>query len=210
MTTITFNVAEPTGAGVTPSGNEFFIGSNPPAMNWGIEFQASATPPSGYTGTYTWIQLVQSIVETELYSSGSPVVCTGGPGVDGGGNPPTFPYATGTQSEDGPTDPLSSPPGMNEDEEQESGSFIMYLMWNPDTGSGSSASVAVPLGSISWNTAGDVVWNSSSMSWVTKSGTANQTTNGSFSQSSAYPTWTQSVTPQSIANTCEEQPGGTF
>lgn len=200
--TATFNVTGPPSVTVTPSGQEFFIGDNPPAMNWGIQF--AAEPDPGYSGNFIWIQIVQSINEESLYSSGNPVACTGGPGFDAG-SPPTYPFASGLTAEDGPSGPLDSPPQLNQNEQTESASFQMYLMWNSGIGSGPSASIPVPLGSISWNIAGDVVWNSTAGAWQKKTGTSNATTNGDFVPSATYPTWTQPVTPQTIAASCKEQ-----
>ena len=202
--TATFNVTGPSGVAVAPVGQEFFVGNNPPAMNWGIQFNATASPPSGYPGNFSWIQIIQSVVDTSIYSDGSPVVCTGGPGFDAG-ETPTYPYATGLSAEDGPSDPLTVPPELNQTEEQSSASMQMYLMWNPGIGSGSSASIPVPLGSIPWNTAGDVVWTSATQAWQKKAGASNATTNGTFVPSATYPTWTSPVTPQTISATCKEQ-----
>ena len=192
---VTFVVAGPTSVTVTPTGQEFFIRTTPPAMIWGIQFSASASPPTGYTGTYTWIQLVQSYSFTWIYSDGAqPTVCSYTPGFDAGPSN-EYPYASGLTSEDGPSLGLNTPPTSSQVEQTQSAQFKMYLMWNPNIGSGSSASIPVPLGSISWSTAGDVVWNSTLQAWNKKSGAANATTNGSFSPSSSYPTWQNPVAP---------------
>jgi len=190
-----FNVAGPTSVTVTPSGQEFFIGDNPPAMNWGIQFNANATPPSGYTGTLTWIQLVQSFQYTWIYSDGDqPTTCTYTPGFDAG-SPPSYPYATGAYAEDGPLIGLESPPNNDEIEQTASGQYQMYLMWNPSIGSGTSVSIPVPLGSLTWNIAGDVVWSAGTGAWVEVTADSNATTNGNFTTSSAYPTWQLPATP---------------
>jgi len=175
-----FNVAGPTSVTVTPSGQEFFIGDNPPAMNWGIQFNANATPPSGYTGTLTWIQLVQSFQYTWIYSDGDqPTTCTYTPGFDAG-SPPSYPYATGAYAEDGPLIGLESPPNNDEIEQTASGQYQMYLMWNPSIGSGTSVSIPVPLGSLTWNIAGDVVWSAGTGAWVEVTADSNATTKREF------------------------------
>jgi hypothetical protein len=183
-----FEVDGFTNPNVTPSGQVFFIGGIPPVMNWGIQFTASGTPPSGYSGTFTWIQLVTSTQWTWFFSNGDPPLpCIGKPGFDAGSNP-VYPYATGLNAEDGPSlAAIPVPPTISQNETTESSQFQMYLMWNPNTGSGDSASIPVPLGSISWNTAGDVEWNLATQSWQKKAGTTNATTAGSFWPSSTYP-----------------------
>jgi hypothetical protein len=87
-------------------------------------------------------------VETLWYAREVPVLMP---------DPPSYPCATGLSAEDGPLDPLDSPPQLNQTEQQDAASFQMYLFWNAGIGSGSSASILVPLGSISWNIAGDIV-----------------------------------------------------
>jgi hypothetical protein len=194
--TASFNVSGPPAVSVTPSGQQFFIGSNPPAMNWGIKFNATVNSPApgGYSGTYTWIQLVQSFVYTWIYSDGSqPTPCTYTPGFDAGPKN-EFPYATGLSSADGPLVGLNVPPTYSQVEQTQSAQFQMYLLWNPNTGSGSGASIPVTLGSIVWNTAGDVVWNPTNQTWKSKSGTTNATTNGNFALSYTYPKWQNPAT----------------
>ena len=191
-----FNVAGPTSVTVTPSGQEFFIGDTPPAMNWGIQFNANATPPNGYTGTLTWIQLVQSFQYTWIYSDGDqPTTSAYTPGFDAG-SPPSYPFATGAYAADGPLIGLESPPNNDEIEQTASGQYQMYLIWNPGIGSGTSASIPVPLGSLTWNIAGDVVWQAGTGTWVESTGDSNATTNKKFTTSSAYPTWQSPAAPR--------------
>lgn len=191
-----FYVKGPTDVTVTPSGQEFFIGDNPPAMNWGIQFKANATPPNGYTGTLTWIQLVQSFQYTWIYSDGDqPTTSAYTPGFDAG-SPPSYPFATGAYAADGPLIGLESPPNNDEIEQTASGQYQMYLMWNPGIGSGTSASIPVPLGSLTWNIAGDVVWQAGTGTWVESTGDSNATTNKKFTTSSAYPTWQSPAAPR--------------
>ena len=185
-----FNVAGPTVSSVTASGQEFFIGDNPPAMNWGIMFNASATPPSGYTGTFKWVQIVDAYSYTWYYPNDPQTTCTYTPGYDAG-SPPKYPYATGLSAEDGPDLQLEQPPTQGEDEQSVSGSFQMFFLWNPNVG---TTSIDIPLGSISWSIAGDLVWNAVSQSWQKKTGTQNATVSNDFSSSSTFPTWRNAVT----------------
>ena len=164
-------------------------------MNWGIQFAGTATPPPGFSnGSYTWIQLVNAYSYTSIYSDGTePTTCTYIPGFDAGPKN-EYPYQIGLSAEDGPLLGLNVPPTDSQVEQTQSGTYQMFFLWNPMVGSGSSASIPVPLGSIVWNTAGDVVWNSTSQTWGKKTGTTNATTNGSFSPSASYPKWQNPAT----------------
>jgi hypothetical protein len=185
----TFNITGPTGINVIPSGQEFFIPADQLEMIWGIKFNATATSPNGYTGVYTWVQLV-SLTEISDLIDKTQLTCTGGPGLD-----TQYPYETGLYAEDGPLDPID--PTLQKTV-IETADFQMYFMWNPQT----TGSIPVPLGSIEWSTLGSVASNSTNNSWTINSG---QTTSGTFSTSSpSYPLWSPpTVTPSTIAASCK-------
>jgi hypothetical protein len=189
-----FNVTGPSGVNVTPDGQEFFISDDQLEMIWGIQFNATATSPPGYTGEYTWVQLIQSLTQTAYLNDGTQYVCTAGPGLD-----TVYPYDSGLYAEDGPTEILDS---TIENHAVDAIDFQMFFMWNPKTTDGSS--IPVPLGSITWSTTSDVVWNSSTSTWTVNpdaiTPSPDATTSAGFSTlSPSFPQWVPPViTPKTL------------
>jgi hypothetical protein len=192
--TVTFNVVGPSSITITPSGEKLnIVNSTNPAdqfLDWGILLKGAATPPSGYSGSYSWFQIVKSVNTTDKSVDGDSLTCTNGPGFDAGGTL-QFPYASGLNAEDGASDPLDS---TTQTEASETASFQTFLMWNANIGSGASASIPIALAVLPWNIFGDVVWNSSTKKWVNKSGNG-ATTNTPFSTYPPLPTWSAAITP---------------
>jgi hypothetical protein len=156
--------------------------------NLGIQFKASATPPSGYTtNNFQWVQLITNDALLITLNNNTTQTCrytTVPPGV----GPPyldsRFPYSTNNPTNDNPSAVLDS---TTEKEFIRNFSATMYLMWTPNPASGCSngaaCTVPVPLGSVSWHWSGDAAFNGSS--WTgTGTGGAN-----AFQTSTSYPSW---------------------
>ena len=73
-------------------------------------------------------------------------------------------------------------------------SATMYLMWTPPAASGcpngSACTIPVPLGSVTWQWAGDATYNSSSQTWSVKSGSGSA---NAFAASNSFPSWNSLV-----------------
>jgi hypothetical protein len=182
--TTTFNVTGPTEANITASAEAVGIAPDQSEVAWGIKFAASSIPPGQASGTYQWVQLVQSDQVTLLFQDGTNLICTQGPGLD-----TSYPYShsTGSNAEDGPSVGLDAA-SSNEIEVTDSTTFQMYLMWNPGIGS----SIPVTLGYLPWNISGDAVYNSATKKWSLKPGTS-ATNSSPFVASNVYPTWDTTI-----------------
>ena len=199
--TASVNVVGPTSATVTVNtGQEditpgLFLAFGGVPTNIGISFAASATPPSGYSNSFEWVQLITHDVSLLTPSSGAAVLtCTPttqpvantGTGLD-----TEFPYATGSTTNDNPRIGLSA----TYKEISRSFTATMYLLWN----SGLSNSIPIPLGYVAWQSNGDaVLTNSGSNTWSLKSGSGSS---NSFQTSSSLPQWSSFV-PYTGGLTC--------
>ena len=215
--TTSFNVAGPTAVslftcgGNVPSGcahngplGTVAIDTGPvlrlggPASNIGIAFTASATPPSGYANTFSYVQLIKNDPITLTPSNGGAVqVCNPTtqpvvgvfPALDSG-----YPYSKGTTTSDNPPTATLT----NTDKEvTRAFSATMYLMWSSEL----TGSIPVPLGYVDWQfTADATLTNSQSNTWAVKSGTGSA---GSFVASNSFPVWA-SFAPYT-GETCHNQ-----
>jgi hypothetical protein len=186
-----FNVAGPTAASVATKTGTVQIGAGPVVEFGvaggpvGIAFTAAATPPSGFSNDFSWVQLITSDTISLTPSNGNPVLkcvnkttppTSGGTGLDN-----VYPYDSGNPAEDSPATGLSS----SNKEESESGSFTMYLLWS----SGIANAIPVPLGYVAWQWNWDATLADNQ--WSLKSGSGSA---GAFQASSSYPNWASLVT----------------
>jgi hypothetical protein len=219
--TATFNVAGPsnpnvvTCGGNVPSGNcpngangplgQVVINTSntPPTLglgnatfsNVGIIFNASATPPSSYSNSFTWVQLLTAnTISITATASVSCVQITipqnaGGTGFDDGGAG-GFPYGSGASVNDNPDFPLQTSYGTQVTGVTEVNdspfSATMYLLWS----SGLTNSIRVPLGSVSWQWSGDATYSAQTQTWNLKSGSGSAS---AFVAGSSYPSWNSKV-----------------
>lgn len=190
--TATFNVAGPTGASVAVNigkatvepitNNSLDPNGTPTLLLWGVQvpggnetgimFQASATPPSGNTGAYSWVQLVNSDVlnqEGNFFRG----ACTGGPSASNPQLDLSYPYSTTMSSQNAviPDDIATDNPEyvlkQVWGEAARHFTATMYLMWTPTaasacpTGGSGPCTIPVPLGSVNvsmpWNFSGDTI-----------------------------------------------------
>ncbi len=175
-----FNVAGPSSPSVvtkvgtinTLNNTKLVLGGS--GSNIGIEFTPSASAPSGYSNTWVYVQLIDSL--TIKLITGNTVTCTGS-GLDG-----TYPYlpATGTYTDDNPGVMLK--PAYSEESDQMAAH--MYVMWS----SGLANSIPVPLGYVSWNWFGDATYNSQNGLWTVQP--SSSVSAAAFQESSAYASWT--------------------
>jgi len=214
--TATFNVAGPSNPNVItcggnvpngncPNGTNGPLGQvvinpgTPPTVglgnstfsNAGIVFNASATPPSGYSNNFIWVHLITA---NTIAIAGTPnVTChqiTNPQNTTGTGLDTDYPFGTGASVNDNPDFPLETNyqgQVTNVTEVNDSPfSATMYLMWSP----GPAPSIPVPLGSVTWQWSGDATYNSSSQTWSLKSGSGSA---NAFASSNSYPSWTSQV-----------------
>jgi hypothetical protein len=188
VATITFNVAGPTALSVPPpklgqvvidSVPELIFGGTP--TNVGIIVTASAAPPSGYSNNFFWTQINASDTKVETLNNNTSTTCYPAT-VPAGGDPfldTKYKLSTTNTWNDNPSSPLNS---STFKELTRSFSATVYLMWDP----GLLNSVPVPLGSVSWQWAGDAIYHGTS--WTVKSSSSSANL---FQPSSAYPQWTR-------------------
>jgi hypothetical protein len=195
----TFNVAAPTGVGVSIPTMGNVVISSAPAMqlggtksNVGIGFGASATPPPGTSNNFTWVQLINSDAIQLTPSNGNPVlncvpqtlpIASTYPALD-----TEYPYSTSSSTNDNPAIGLQT----TYKEESRTFSATMYLMWSP----GLSGSIPVPLGYVAWQFAGDAKFASNQ--WTLSSSSRS---NNGFTASSSYTSW-DSQDPNNGSLTC--------
>jgi hypothetical protein len=211
----TFNVAGPTspnvhtcGGNVTTCASDGTLGQvaiNPGPFlqfggtqsNVGIIFAASATPPSGYSNNFTWIQYIRGDLVDLTPSNGDPVkhcVPTTQPDPTTGiGLDTQFPYATASPTNDNPK--LGLTPTYKE--VQRNFSATMYLMWRP----GLPNDLLIPLGWVEWQFLGDALLTGASTNQWSLSPTSGSGSSGQFQPSSFYPVWSSFV-PYNGTVTC--------
>ena len=206
--TAIFNVTAPSVA-VKPSGAEFFVSQEQSEMVWGLRFPASETSPATVSGSYSWIQLIQSYDEEGYLNIGTTISCKGGPGFDSGKG--EFPYATGLSgAEDGPVEPLDS---SIQSRQVDNDTFRMYLMWSGDSDPTAvpqteSQFIPVPLGYVEWTLSGDAIWDTGDGTWIRNSSSlifanGGSTTFEAFSPSNVEPQWGTGINAKSTADSCQ-------
>jgi hypothetical protein len=224
--TTTFNVAGPTGANLSPQTSTVNIlppGYNPkfgglpgsqfgfyPNSPYGINFTASATLPGGNQGAYSFVQLISSdTIKRVAAPAKNSQTCTPS-GFNTDPNPEldnTYPYgsASSNTTNDSPGQALLSSWG----ELARSFSPTMYILWTPTSDSrctsGSTCTIPVPLGSVSWHYFADAIntlapqQNSTTWTLNSGSGSANQFQSSSLSSFPfGYPTWSKTYSNSSI------------
>lgn len=194
--------------------NEAADGTQP-----GILLIASATFPSGNNGGYQWVQLINKDATEDLGAGGPSGVSNaivGAAELDGGYpyghysngtvlNPPTVTMTNvaNDTAQDGPAAGLDPKWG----EFARSFGATMYLMWTPTaslftgcpTTGGNVCAIPVPLGSVSWQFAGDA-FNSLQLQQVVSNGVTvtfplwilnvGKPSNQGFQQGGLSPSWT--------------------
>jgi hypothetical protein len=162
--------------------------------NYGIVITASDSPSSP-AGKFTWVQLITGDTYTRTPSNGGALLTchpseipTVGvfPGLD-----TTYPYqivnSAGTTVNDNPS--IGLPSGYNKS--TRTFSATMYLMWTPTAASGctgSSCTIPVPEGYVSWSFNGTATLTNNVWSVTSSSSNGN-----AFVANSSYPTWTSWV-----------------
>ena len=192
----TFSVAAPifNGIGVTPNTvnleppapaihNWMSLGAYPTGTTAGMYFTGNITPPSRYSGTLQWAQIINSMNEWFYFSSGSQQTCGGSNALDN-----TFPYpnsqsSTQTQAFTNDSPGVGLPP-QSYQTVQRSDDFSMYLMWQPAL----SNAIPVPLGVVNWSWGGTAYFQSGT--WVLHSTTGPSYTS---TATSSWPSWTSTI-----------------
>jgi|GEM_PF-3040341 len=200
--TATFNVGGPTGNLLNAwmaSNNQALQITTEPALsltgssytendggNLGMVFQANSGQ-SFSSGSWVWVQLINSNQEKTIDSSGS-WDCPADPKSQSGLDT-TYPYSSGVSYMN--DSPPSSMTGYAE--YQRSFSATMYLMWDPQLPS----SIPVPLESVSWGFSGcainTLLPQNNGTTWTLQCGLAAPST----PQPSGYPEW-QQLSPDSV------------
>jgi hypothetical protein len=177
--TTTFNVAGPTAPNmqttlgtINISNNTLVFGGS--GSNIGIKFTPSATAPSGYSNTWVYVQVIDSLT---ISLTGNPGHRCTGSGLDNA-YPYPHPPVTSTYTDDNPAIGLNTA----YTEETDNMAAHMWVMWS----SGLSNSVPVPLGYVSWQWFGDATYSGGA--WVVQPSSSRSA--NSFQASSSYPTWT--------------------
>jgi hypothetical protein len=119
----------------------------------GIVFNANANMPSGSSGVFGWVQIINS--DNYQYSGPNGMTAaeksTGGLDLEAGKT--TYIYGTGTWVDDSPSMPLGSGTGFTQASRQFTAT--MYLMWLADS---NQSTIPVPLGYIAWGTGWTVTY----------------------------------------------------
>jgi hypothetical protein len=153
----------------------------------GIQFEASATMPSGGSGKFIWVQKV--IADKFLYRDTNPARNQEGHGTGGldrctperckGTLAETYQFGTGPITNDSPSIPLGLGNPIDQNRTFEAS---MYLMWQADA----DGSIPVPLGLINWNTYWNLAFVPSQGGWKILRGDVNAFP---FAPSIVYPEW---------------------
>jgi hypothetical protein len=174
--TATFNVGAPTGSNVTTSVgtvSKIFSGgvayaqltNSPLHSAVGIFFSQSATPPTGNAGSFSWVQLINSdntALQANTNSSLTPGPHSCVPSTFSGNSAAeldtSYPYPNNANTtNDSPGEGLVSSNG----EEARVFSATMFSLWSPTAisacNNGSSCTIPVPLGSVSWKYSSDYI-----------------------------------------------------
>jgi hypothetical protein len=181
----TFNVQGPTAVSVTvprPLGSwQMTHPAAGPTLSFGfplstpgIQFNASATSPSGQAGTYLFAQVIT--VDNQSFTAGSSTLSCGGTGLD---NAIPYPGSNGQfNAADSPA--LQGLPSSDNKVTWSLGA-TMYYMWRP----GTPSDIPVTLGKVSWQAFGDTV--QSGGTWTVQSDSSSSA--NAFQSSSGLPSW---------------------
>ena len=146
----------------------------------GVSFSHTYIAPSGYSGTFQWVQTVSSSNSRTASGGGTtywnPNPCAG---LD-----TNFPYSTGSSTNDSPDQELL----VGYSERTRSDSLTMTLMFQPSL----SASISVPLSSVPWSWSFDATSSDGGHSWTF----ANKSAAGTLtaSNTTTFPTWSRNIT----------------
>ncbi|HKW58074.1 MAG TPA: hypothetical protein VJN42_12020, partial [Candidatus Acidoferrum sp.] len=180
--TTTFTVNGPTSLVIqTPEGQ---ITVNPgPVLQFGgpnsnptdgITFSASATPPTGFSNSFFWAQLILGDTFTFTTTGGTTQVCT----VNSLGLDNTYPYYP---PKDSPFFSLSS----GDTKSTRNFSARMFVMWSSNLPN----SIPVPVASVSWGFYADASFGST---WTVQSDSS--VTTPTITTGATYPSWTSLYT----------------
>jgi hypothetical protein len=155
----------------------------------GINFTATAAPPTGYTGRFEYVQLITNDTITVTTTGGTTQTCvnvTQPPTASGTGLDTVYPYDTGKSTKDSPSLPLDS---SAYSQEGRVFSAKMYFLWDPALPAGctvgsSCTSIPVPLGSATWGFSGTATYSAGNWSLTSSSKTA-----PSWSLGGTHPSW---------------------
>jgi hypothetical protein len=160
----------------------------------GIQILPGVEPPSGYTGTSTWVQVIGYSTLTFSFSNGQPQYCqpqgnTTYPALDAAA---PYPFGYPTYMTDAPGVPLPAPgtSGLpsTTTQAQQNQVFQVTLLWQPQTANGIGITgYPVPLASIAWNWVGTASWSGSS--WVFQPGGSSISSSSPATGNIAYPDW---------------------
>jgi len=186
--TTTFNIAAPTSPGVATQLGQVNITPGPELQfgnlaTPGIKLTASATPPSGYSNSFVWVQVNTNDALLITLNNNTSQTCNWAT-TPPGGDPyldTSYPYDTHTSTSDSPAAGLDS---TTYKELIRNFAATMYLMWTPNLPN----AIPVPMGYVSWNWSGDAVYNSSTQLWSVSGSSQNA---NAFQASNSYPTWTR-------------------
>jgi hypothetical protein len=185
VATANFNVAGPTfgnppvstplGQVVINPGSVLQFGGPNSNPTDGISFTANVTPPTGFSNTFVWVQLIKGDTFTFTLASGTQDVCN--PNSLGLDN--TYPYSptTGNNVKDSPPVTLDS----HDTKTSRNFSAQMFVMWRP----GLTGDIPVPLGSVSWGFFADAAQGST---WTVQSDSS--VTTPVLQTGPSYPSWT--------------------
>jgi hypothetical protein len=172
------------------------VGLGDGKTNAGIAFSATATMPSGSSGTFGWTQLVNSD-NFQFSGNNLPPANQSYSGLDvNPDTPTTYMYGLGDSVDDSPGMPLGSGTGYTKVSRQMTAT--LYLMWMGDS---ASDTIPVPLGAITWFTGWTVTFNPQSTDPSCK-----WTISGAYVRSYAYvpsvqyPRWTKASMPPTTMN----------
>jgi hypothetical protein len=162
----------------------------------GIAFTAAATMPSGSSGTFGWVQIINS--DNYQYSGPNGYTAaeksTGGLDLEAGKT--TYVYGIGNWVDDSPSMPLGSgTAGITQASRQFEAT--MYLMWLADS---AADTIPVPIGMSTWYTGWTVTYNPNSTDptckWtITRPYVTPYPFNLSYTR---YPLWTSVSTIQKV------------
>jgi hypothetical protein len=164
------------------------------SANTGIKFNAHATDPMGFTGSYKWVQIIQQKRYRTL-STGKKQYFLASSGCNNTGLDKSYPYQTDTgngsgsiSTNDSPAAGITTNPVVNS-QEVRSETFDMYLIWQPS----STDSIPVPLSKVNWFWKGTA--NKSGTSYTPVSGSLGNSDNPSGVNHTTPVTWTCLVDP---------------
>jgi len=189
--TTTFNVVAPSGTMSTTSldSTKILIDTTcgylcahygPSGSSGGVHFSHTYTAPSGYSGSFQWVQIGSTTqsrtnATTHTVQTLSPNPC--------GGLDTNYPYDTSNPTNDSPAQELL----VGYSDRQRSDSYTMTLMFEP---AGTSA-IFVPIASVGWGWAFDATSSDGGNTW----GFASRTAAGTLSPaaSTTFPTWSSNL-----------------